>query len=380
MTRRAITNDLAFRIGGPAVFGGNSMYAYDGDIAQVAIYREAHDHTTKRQVLSWLNTYQYTSNCPTSIATPNTGNQWYANTCINGAVGSNCWQDCSGGYSRFIGVAGDHYCQSNYWTNAPLICRRQCPDVAPPRYTAACSRQWLSMPFNASDSTTMLTFITWPTLRIVNAQRTWFLMDGASAGAGPNAFVGDSVLVGNTTVSDACARISPAANIFAIHPTRWSTFIPYGVQVVVSAAVSVDNAGAPGSSGGIVFRFNDQNNHYRASISVATGLVSLFRVSSGRAVLLASAPVNASTGGMNLASNQWVTLSATALTPSITVSINNVTLISVYDTAGPSYGSAGLWIDTSSVARFDNFTLSSGCDLAMVARYIMSGMQVTMQW
>jgi len=339
----AVDGNLAFRVGA----GSSPQYAYSGDMAQLVLYRELHDAATRAAVVSFMNGYTYDSLCPSSILTPNV-NYWGGSTCSNGGLGSNCYAyGCSDGFANYLGTLFSHTCTSGYWSGAPLICRRACSDLPPPRYVQGCARTWFTVDF-ANDPLAPLYFITWPVLRIYAAQLTWSVTPGTG------------VLVGNTTQSDSCERITTAANVYAIHPSRWNLYIPYGVMVNVTASVTVQSGSA-----GVVCRFTDANNYYRVELSPSAG-VSLVRVASGRSTTLATA------GNVTVWAGVSYNVSIWAQTPNLGVVINNVTVITVADVSGPSFGSAGFYIGPASLASFSNMTIASGCDLGMVARYMVS--------
>jgi hypothetical protein len=102
-----ISNDLNFHVGGPNDPAGDTYRSLDGQVFDMATYREAHNVSNLREVQEFFDWYSY-RRCY-GIMTPNVVG---SAACSSGYRDDQCYQSCGSGYAQTSGT-NDH-CMSSY--------------------------------------------------------------------------------------------------------------------------------------------------------------------------------------------------------------------------------------------------------------------------
>lgn len=358
IARPPISDDNNFRIGGQPSSVGNPALAYGGDIYGIMLYREAHDRATRTQISEWYRSYIEASYCPLNI---NSVGVPAASQCATGPIWADCYQECSSGYSYFLGSPRYHGCSNGIWGSPALVCKRMCFDVAPPAYVQSCFRRYIDETFDGSDPETVARppsakYVTHPLIPAFERNVIW-VWDRTMG-----------YMVANTATADACARIRTGESILGPHVTRWSLYNPpnNGLETRTSATMRLDSSA---SIAGVVVRLVDANQHYRAEFS--TGNVTLVRINarSGTPSFTRTVLRTVSGGNATIMAGVWYNVSVRAKRSAFSVLLNDVVIITATDaTNSPNYGSGGVYIGSGSMATFDAMSIDNECDLGNVAR------------
>lgn len=101
---------------------------------------------------------------------------------------------------------------------------------------------------------------------------------------------------------------------------------------------------------GLVFRFQDADNHLLARVDFTSGELALVAVSAGKERVLRTAPVLAS-------SDVWQEIGIITQGDRIRVSWNGTTAIDLADASPAKAGSVGIWAPAAAEASFDDLTV-----------------------
>ena len=120
-------------------------------------------------------------------------------------------------------------------------------------------------------------------------------------------------------------------------------------------------SGRVDESGGLVWRYRDENNYYVARANALEDNVVLYKVEKGRRSSLAPKGTPSRTYGIDheVPAQKWNTLSVRFEGPLFTVSFNGEELFQVEDQTFTEAGRVGLWTKADSVTLFDDLTLES---------------------
>ncbi len=116
-------------------------------------------------------------------------------------------------------------------------------------------------------------------------------------------------------------------------------------------------SGRVDASGGLVWRYRDENNYYVVRANALEDNVVLYKVENGRRSSLAPKGTPARTYGVDVAvaGQTWHILRVTFQGPLFTVYLNGEKLFEVEDTTFTQEGKTGLWTKADAVTHFDDF-------------------------
>jgi len=116
-------------------------------------------------------------------------------------------------------------------------------------------------------------------------------------------------------------------------------------------------SGEVDASGGLVWRYRDENNYYVVRANALEDNVVLYKVENGRRSSLAPKGTAARTYGMKhtIPAKTWSTLGVTFEGNLFTVYYNGGKLFEVEDSTFTGAGKTGLWTKADSVTHFDDF-------------------------
>jgi hypothetical protein len=109
-------------------------------------------------------------------------------------------------------------------------------------------------------------------------------------------------------------------------------------------------SGRVDQAGGVVVRYQDNDNYYLARANALENNVTFYRVVKGNRQQLAAA-------AQQVASGQWHTLTLKAESDRFTVSLDGKAVISATDRTFTGPGRLGLWTKADSVTRFDRLEI-----------------------
>lgn len=119
-------------------------------------------------------------------------------------------------------------------------------------------------------------------------------------------------------------------------------------------------SGKEDQAGGIVWRYQDENNYYLVRANAREDNVVLYKVKAGRRTDLPLIGKGRTYGvKVRVASGIWHTLGVTAKGAHFTVRFDGAQLFEVEDTTFRSPGRVGLWTKADSYSLFDDFTFQS---------------------
>jgi len=116
-------------------------------------------------------------------------------------------------------------------------------------------------------------------------------------------------------------------------------------------------SGEVDASGGLVWRYRDENNYYVVRANALEDNVVLYKVEKGRRSSLAPKGTATKTYGVKhtIPAKIWSTLGVTFEGNLFTVYYNGEKLFQVEDSTFTGAGKTGLWTKADSVTHFDNF-------------------------
>ena len=112
-------------------------------------------------------------------------------------------------------------------------------------------------------------------------------------------------------------------------------------------------AGHGDTSGGVVWRYRDENNYYMARADAVGKTVSVYKVESGRRVPLITATKR------ELSPDGWYILKAWARGNRFQVYLDHRRIVEGRDNAFTGAGRVGLWCGVDSLTYFDDFRVSA---------------------
>ena len=119
-------------------------------------------------------------------------------------------------------------------------------------------------------------------------------------------------------------------------------------------------SGKVDQAGGIVWRYQDQNNYYLVRANAREDNVVLYKVKDGRRTDLPLVGKGRTYGvKARVASGVWHLLEVTVKGAHFTVRFDGAHLFEVEDTTFPGAGRVGLWTKADSYSQFDDFTYQS---------------------
>ena len=116
-------------------------------------------------------------------------------------------------------------------------------------------------------------------------------------------------------------------------------------------------SGKVDASGGLVWRYRDENNYYVVRANALEGNTVLYKVENGKRSSLAPKGMPPGTYGVKhaVASKQWSTLSVEFRGSLFTVFFGDKQLFQVEDDSFANSGKVGLWTKADAVTYFDDF-------------------------
>jgi len=112
-------------------------------------------------------------------------------------------------------------------------------------------------------------------------------------------------------------------------------------------------AGHGDTSGGVVWRYRDENNYYMARADAVGKTVSVYKVESGHRVPLITASKR------ELSPDGWYILKAWARGNRFQVYLDHRRIVEGRDNAFTGAGRVGLWCGVDSLTYFDDFRVSA---------------------
>ncbi|MCP5110214.1 MAG: DUF1080 domain-containing protein [bacterium] len=114
------------------------------------------------------------------------------------------------------------------------------------------------------------------------------------------------------------------------------------------------------ASGGLVWRYRDENNYYVVRSNALENNTVLYKLENGRRSSLAPKDTPPKTYGVKhtVAGQTWHTLRVTFQGPLFTVYFNGKKLFEVEDATFTEAGKTGLWTKADAVTRFDDFQVT----------------------
>ena len=119
-------------------------------------------------------------------------------------------------------------------------------------------------------------------------------------------------------------------------------------------------SGEVDASGGLVWRYLNENNYYIVRANVLEDNVVLYKVENGDRSSLAPKGMDPETYGVEteVTAQTWHTIRVTFQGPLFTVYFNGEKLFEVEDTTFTAAGKVGLWTKADSVTHFDDFQVA----------------------
>jgi len=116
-------------------------------------------------------------------------------------------------------------------------------------------------------------------------------------------------------------------------------------------------SGGQNQAGGLVWRYQDENNYYLVRADAVENNIVLFKVESGKRVSLSPKGKPANTFGVNhpIPSKAWSILRVVFRGPKFTVYFDRRRVIEAEDSTFTGPGKIGLWTKADSVTYFDDF-------------------------
>jgi len=119
-------------------------------------------------------------------------------------------------------------------------------------------------------------------------------------------------------------------------------------------------SGRVDQAGGLVWRFQDEDNYYLVRANALEGNVVLYKVKNGRRTDLPVKGEGRTYGKKTqVPSGQWSTLRLVAAGSTFTVHFNGTKLYDVDDSTFTRPGRVGVWTKADSVTQFDDLTVSA---------------------
>ena len=119
-------------------------------------------------------------------------------------------------------------------------------------------------------------------------------------------------------------------------------------------------SGKVDASGGLVWRYRDENNYYVVRSNALENNTVLYKVENGKRSSLAPTGMPADTYGVKhtVPSRRWATLGARFEGNLFTVFFNGKQLFQVEDSTFSEAGKVGLWTKADAVTHFDDFQIT----------------------
>ena len=110
-------------------------------------------------------------------------------------------------------------------------------------------------------------------------------------------------------------------------------------------------------SGGLVWRYRDENNYYLVRANAIEGNVTAYRVENGQRIPIAprGKPANEAAVQHPIPTNAWTILKVSVRGSSFSVYLNHHRILQADDRAFAGPGQVGLWTKGDSVTYFDDF-------------------------
>ena len=229
-------------------------------------------------------------------------------------------------------------CGPGTWSWAPVICKNQCPDFAPPTNVITCNKTVVSIDFTGAFD--MRWFIAFPQTPDSLRDQGW--VQYASSG----------YLQSNAGMN--CNTVP--VTILGIHPYNWDVIIPVGQPAQASVYVSPFSATV---SVAVIWRLQGATTYFSVRFSFATG-VTMSRVINGDSQVLGTW-YNASVLSRYVPGRDWIFLRGVHDGGiNVQAFLDGANILNGTDYSSVlNWGSVGLWSDGQ--ARFSNLTLVSTC-------------------
>lgn len=99
--------------------------------------------------MSWVLDQYERNMCKRDLTSAYINPAYNTPNCRSGSYNGYCYQYCPGGTVTYLN-SQYHYCYDGSWDSPVVICRAQCPDMAPPIYLTSCTHRWLNETWNAT--------------------------------------------------------------------------------------------------------------------------------------------------------------------------------------------------------------------------------------
>lgn len=316
---------------------GTPFNTYAGTILDVLVYKKQMTDTERQQVMDYIDA-KYFLTCPLINSTnAQNGDVSIGKVKCEGArYGDECQQQCSPGFFASYG-SEDHQCNAGEWTNAPLVCEKQCLPLLAPLQYGTCQKEIFNYFNNFPADFFVNKWRSSPRIPRSERDKIWTINNPGTGG----------IIVADNTMMP-CDRYRPTAIV--MDNPDWTANLAQSATVKIFADIRFTSGYA-----GFIFRYLDDKNHYKLAIQGTA-------TAAGKELVVISV-VN---GVMTKIFNASAVFSLGTFWPiQFNMQGSNFQFISPainfnFTDSSNLQGSVGLLVD--GVAAFDKFNIVTDCD------------------